>query len=203
MSFPTAVQICCVGQFFLKKIWIRSVFLHLLNSLLHQMKWLRGKNQYDVLIIKNQTIRHDLLSLIFSHPCIWRLLSHDTRSNPSHCVFACCQVWFHISLLCNDIITPPVSRLTAGPWPGLCSAPRDQRSVTESLYPSTRRGRAGTRRARPVPRQRPVASLAQSLSRHNKRLLLLVFWAPRHSPPPLTAEDLSQVGWYATGSGSF
>ena len=78
-----------------------------------------------------------------------------------------------------------------------------------SLIPApagSRRGRAGARRARSslgrVPRQRPLASLAQSLSRHNKRLLLLlVFWAPRHSP--LTAEDLSQVGWYATGSGSF
>ena len=87
------------------------------------------------------------------------------------------------------------------------SAPRDQRPVTESHpSPGSRRGRAGARRARAslgrVPRQRPLASLAQSLSRHNKRLLLLlVFWAPRHSP--LTAEDLSQVGWYATGSGSF
>ena len=116
-----------------------------------------------------------------------------------------------ISLLCNDIITPPVSRLTDGPWlvPHSLRTPGPAPSDWVSSQPRTRRGRAGTRRARSslgwVPRQRPLASLAQSLSletRHNKRLLLLlVFWAPRHSP--LTAEDLSQVGWYATGSGSF
>lgn len=76
-----------------------------------------------------------------------------------------------------------------------------------SSQPGRGSRRAGARRARSslgrVPRQRPLASPAQSLSRHNKRLLLLlVFWAPRHYSP-LTAEDLSQVGWYATGSGSF
>ena len=168
------------------------------------MKWLRGKNQYDVLIIKPLDItRYHWFSLIptFGHCLVITLVAI-----PVTVYLHVARVWFHISLLCNDIITPPVSRLTP------CSAPRDQRSVTESLYPSqhqaTSRALPGELGQCPGSAQWPAApSLAQSLSRHNKPLLLLVFWAPRHySPLPLTAEDLSQVsqvGWYATGSGSF
>ena len=166
------------------------------------MKWLRGLNQYDVRIIKPLDItRYHWFSLIptFGHCLVITLVAI-----PVTVYLHVARVWFHISLLCNDIITPPVSRLTPC---SLCTAGpalSDWVSVSQSA-PGDQPGSA--RRARPVPRQRPVASSAQSLSRHNKPLLLLVFWAPRHySPPPLTAEDLSQVsqvGWYATGSGSF
>ena len=170
------------------------------------MKWLRGLNQYDVRIIKPLDItRYHWFSLIptFGHCLVITLVAI-----PVTVYLHVARVWFHISLLCNDIITPPVSRLTPC---SLCTAGpalSDWVSVSQSAPGGGGRALPGELCQCPGSAQWPVwPSLAQSLSRHNKPLLLLVFWAPRHySPPPLTAEDLSQVsqvGWYATGSGSF
>ena len=162
---------------------------------------------FCVLILKPLEITRPLslyflLIAAFGH---WLVMTWHTQSLCLH------VARLLISLLCNDIITPPVSRLTDGPWlvPLTPSAPRDQRRVTES-HPSPGPGGAGPAPGELGPAQAgcpgsdhwPVWPSLSLETRHNKRLLLLlVFWAPRHSP--LTAEDLSQVGWYATGSGSF
>ena len=90
MSFPTAVQICCVGQFFLKKM-LNKISLLTPAELAVASDDRMIERREPMRCSDTQTIRNhsSLITLLSSHLCIWTLVGDDMAHLVT--VFACCQ----------------------------------------------------------------------------------------------------------------